>query len=754
MMKILQTLSLCAFAALSTQVLAESAKVSPTAKIDRLIKTGLAENDLKPNPLAGDEVMVRRLYLDIIGRIPTQAEAASFIQSKDAEKIPKLVDELIGSEGYVSHFYNYFADLLRIKSRLTAGGQSIAPGMGYEMWIKEGLRENRPYDEMVYDLVTASGSSWENPAIGYYLRDYGMPLDNLAITTQIFMGAQIVCAQCHDHPFDETTQMDYYHLAAFTNQMVTSNRNPNSRESAAALKEVVKTVPAKFTERADLRKGDSEILFPIRFNNVFHEEQRELRLPHDYQYDDAKPRSIVEPRTFMGPDAVISEGTTLPEAFGKWLTSPDNPRFAKVIANRLWKEAFGLAMIEPVDDIKEGITGPNPELMAYLEKLMIDLDFDLQAYLTIVFKTDAYRREASLEEHTPGAPYYFEGPILRRMSAEQIWDSLVTLAVPSPDIPCERRKLEYEKRLATVQLIGEAVYGKSPKRYARDVIEVVKIQKGLTSEIEAATAKMAAAQESGDEEAIKTARLDANKLRAKLAKRVEEVVYLGGVERQVELAANVEKNDPFLNDLASFVLDDGDRSFNDGMSDILGTEAGDGTGIVKPIIDAMFQDEQKAILKREEKQKANQLKNWGIPEQGDLRREYDRKWRPMVARLVRASDVQSPAPPGHFLGVFGQSDRELVENSTDEAAITQALALLNGNSIATIGHRFSVLSRSMKGETFRERLDTIYMAMLSRKPTPQEVAIFREAWESDPEAGSVQGIVWTILNTRQFLFIQ
>lgn len=754
-MKRILSLSLCLLVAISTEVRAESTKGSPTAKINRLVKAGLAENDIKPNPVASDEVMVRRLYLDIIGRIPTQAEAAAFIDSKDPKKIPNLVDELIGSEGYVSHFYNYFADLLRIKSRLTAGGQSIAPGMGYEMWIKDGLRENRPYDEIVYDLVTASGSSWENPAIGYYLRDYGMPLDNLAITTQIFLASQIVCAQCHDHPFDETTQMDYYHLAAFTNQMVTSNRHPDFAKVTGAMKEISKTVPARLTERADLRKGDSEILFPIRFNNVFHEEKRQLRLPHDYQYDDAEPRSIVEPRTLLGPDAVISEDTTLPEAFGDWLTSKDNPRFAKVIANRLWKEAFGLALIEPVDDIKEGITGPSPELMDYLEKLMIDLDFDLQAYLKIVFKTDAYRRQATLEEHTPGAPYYFQGPLLRRMSAEQIWDSLVTLAVENPDSPSARRKLEYEKRLATVQLIGEAVYGKSPKRYARDVIEVVKIQKGLTSEIDAATAKMASAQESGDEEAIKEARLAANQLRTKLQKRVEEVVYRGGVERQVELvAANVKEDEPFLNDLASFLLDDGERTFDDGMSDILGAKSGDGTGIVKPMIDAMFFEKQRAVLKQEEKKKAKELANWKIPAKGDLRREYDRKWRPMAARLVRASEIPSPAPPGHFLGEFGQSDRELVENSSDEASITQALALLNGGSISTIGHRFSVLARSMRGESFRDRLDTIYMAMLTREPTPQELRIFQEAWQSDPEAGSVTGIVWTILNTRQFLFIQ
>ncbi|MDF1656859.1 MAG: DUF1549 domain-containing protein, partial [Verrucomicrobiales bacterium] len=155
------------------------AEVNETAaikKIDRLILAALSENEIKPNPEASDEVLVRRLYLDIIGRIPTQKEARAYLRSKDPKKTTKLIGELIGSEGYVSHYFNYFADLLRIKSRIAVGGQSIGAGMAYERWIKDALRTNRPYDEMVYDLVTAHGSSWDDPAIGYYLRDFGMPL--------------------------------------------------------------------------------------------------------------------------------------------------------------------------------------------------------------------------------------------------------------------------------------------------------------------------------------------------------------------------------------------------------------------------------------------------------------------------------------------------------------------------------------------------------------------------------------------------
>jgi hypothetical protein len=123
--------------------------------------------------------------------------------------------------------------------------------------------------------------------------------------------------------------------------------------------------------------------------------------------------------------------------------------------------------------------------------------------------------------------------------------------------------------------------------------------------------------------------------------------------------------------------------------------------------------------------------------------------------MQRASDLSSPTAPGHFLREFGQSDRELIENSSDQAAVTQALALLNGPVLGEITHQYSVISRDLATtKTFPERLDIIYLSMLSRLPNPQERAVFRDAWKADPESGSVKGIIWTLLNTRQFLFIQ
>jgi len=154
----------------------------------------LQEQELKPNAMTSDEVYVRRIYLDLVGRILTRKEAKEFFESEDPAKRRNLVSSLIGSDGYVSHQYNFWADLLRARTQIAGNSQSTESGYNYERWIKSAIRNNKPYDEMVYELVTASGAFWENPAVGYYLRDYGMQLDNLAMTTNVSGNAGHLCS--------------------------------------------------------------------------------------------------------------------------------------------------------------------------------------------------------------------------------------------------------------------------------------------------------------------------------------------------------------------------------------------------------------------------------------------------------------------------------------------------------------------------------------------------------------------------------
>lgn len=737
----------------------KKAKLSPSERIDLLVVKNLREQGLEPNPLTRDEVFVRRVYLDLIGRIPTKTEATSFFESDDPGKRRKLVASLIGSDGYVSHQFNYWADLLRARTTISGNGQSVPAGLAYEQWIKQSIRENKPYDELVYELVTATGSSWENPAVGYYLRDYGMPLDNLAITTQVFLGTQVVCAQCHDHPFDEWTQMDYYHLSAFTYPLVTSNNIPLQREATALLQKRKGKIHPDLQQ--DLRRAFSEILFPVRFNNVY-ETKRGLRLPHDYQYDDAKPRSVVKPATIMGKEAVLSPSKSTVEAFGEWLTDPENPRFTTVIANRMWKRAFGVGLIEPVDDFKSHTTASNPELMSYLEKLLIDLDYDLQRFQRILYSTKTYQREASREEVVPGSPYHFAGPILRRMTAEQIWDSLVALAVENPDQPSAQREHLAKRRLTAVQLVAEAIYDQTPAEFLRSGQEIAKVQKELSIEIEAAQEKVTRAREEGDPDLIKEANSEAREIRQRLYRIVQEKVYMNSLVKKlgeleptalVEGAAGEDEGE-FLGALALAMGGSGgmETAMTGGASMKGGSNYSRTSGIIDTFVDAMLAEEEAELHAAREEEQEREKKAWKVKSRDDIA-NY-RNFTQIKRRMQRASEINSPAPPGHFLREFGQSDRELVENASDEASITQALALLNGPTLGAVTNRFSVLSRSREGSTFQERLDSLYLSMMSRLPTSTERELFRDAWKEDPGKGTTNGIVWTLLNTREFLFIQ
>ncbi|MDZ4290099.1 MAG: DUF1549 domain-containing protein, partial [Prosthecobacter sp.] len=197
-------------------------------RIDELLAQGWQKHQIKPNAPVTDEVFLRRTYLTVVGRIPTLEEAQRFLTSKDPARRAKLIDSLLASDGYVHHFFNYWADVLRAQSQ---GVGDSTTSQNYLNYIRQSLRENKPYDQLSRELISSEGACFDNGAIGYYMRDRGMPLDNLSNTTRVFLGTRMECAQCHDHPFDKWSQKQFYEMAAFTHNMTaTSYRSAGSEE--------------------------------------------------------------------------------------------------------------------------------------------------------------------------------------------------------------------------------------------------------------------------------------------------------------------------------------------------------------------------------------------------------------------------------------------------------------------------------------------------------------------------------------------
>ncbi len=749
-------------------------------EIDKLVEAGLKKHGLKPNEAIDDETFVRRAYLDIAGRIPTIEEAENFHGSTYERKREQLITDLLESDGHVSHAYNFWADVLRINTALGNGAPQAEAA--YQLWVKEAIEKNMPYDEFVHSLVSARGMIWDNGAVGYYLRDRGMPLDNMSNTVRVFIGTRLECAQCHNHPFDKWTQMDYYQMAAFSYGMDARRYDSPNRDALAEYQREqrqemfekavnVEKFPPINNERSlerytsnkknydqllerlgltdkefrklaeksiaafesydhgsrEVREAVNDLYNPLRYVQT-NEVEKKLKLPHDYQYDDAKPNDVISARTMFGEDIDLEniDDSTI-DAYADWMTSKENPTFTKVIANRLWKRVFGHGVFEPLDELTDQTVVANPELLDYLEETMRTLDYDMRKYLEVLYNTDTYQRSAHSEELILGEPYHFAGPVLRRMTAEQIWDSIVALALPEADGYRPRLK----SQLTTVERVRKIYHSledRSPEDYVAMVEEVSEALKALRPQEEKVREDMYAAREAEDEKLYRELRDELGKLRSKENQILSEIGYN-------EVGKKVEGDEL----LAAMGMSEMSMTMQGGrMSEESSGERAVLTKLPKPKM-----PDPPADLDRK------QIQAWKKNQQNEYR-----VYTSLVRELARASELESPARRGHFLREFGQSDREVIENAADHASVPQALAFLNGPIVEALTNQFAVFgSRVHEAGDVEEKINMIFQAMLTRKPTEQERELAMNKIEEHGDR-AYEHIVWALLNTQQFIFVQ
>lgn len=615
------TLGACCFAAAASD-------------LDALIERDVAARGEELPTAASDAAFMRRVYLDAIGRIPSVEEARRFLDSAANDKRSRLIDELLASDGYVKHWFHFWADLLRVSTDGDVTRSGIV-GSAYTEWIQRALQNNVPYDQFVRDLVARQGNIWEPEnagAVGFYERDFGMELDHFSSLMRVFAGTRMECAQCHDHPFDRWTQKDFYQMAAFTHD-VRAGKYP-------AIYEAIK---------GPERNAINVITVPMRFASVLPRPYP-LKLPHDYAYDDAKPFQVVTAETVFGEKVTAQADRNGAELFADWLTSPENPRFTRVIVNRLWSQLFGASLAPPpLDDLRDDTQAWNPDLENALIGLMEELNYDQRGFLAKVMKSKAYQRRCLTEEYQPGASVHFAAPFLRRMSAEQAWDSLITLIVDDPERPMTRRQIYRTRYLADLRNRASKIDG-NPERVA--------------------------------------AWLRSSEGRQFVAAR--------GREKVLEAEAEIK----VLQEAA-------DREF--------------------------------AALDRLKSTLPNRSADFAV-------------WKSLHHELYRASELESPAPPGHFLRTFGQSDRMQISNANQDASVPQALASMNGELTAGVTNPFSHLSRAAHQVSEPQaQLKTLCLGILGRLPTDDEAGKLMPHLK---DSGGVPFISGVLLNCTEFLFIQ
>ncbi|HLQ38027.1 MAG TPA: DUF1553 domain-containing protein, partial [Planctomycetota bacterium] len=351
-----------------------------------------------------------------------------------------------------------------------------------------------------------------------------------------------------------------------------------------------------------------------------------------------------------------------------WLCSKDNPRFAAVIANRMWQKVFGRGLVEPIDDWKDDTKASNPELLQYLARLMVDLKFDLRQFQRVLLSTRTFQRAVPDDDCRPDQPYLFPGPVLSRMRAEQLWDSLLTLVFDDLD-----------QRLRPTDARSKEVYDRYDQ-YAKATPEQLHELLGQ------------AAMRTADPQQFQ------QQQRSKL--------------QQGRLAEQAEKQRQ-----------------------------------ARPLYRELQQAQKNGDLPRIAALTA-QLRELGVPLPGE------RAGRGREGDLLRASDLPQPAPAGHLLRQFGQSDRETVDGGNAAASVPQVLTLLNGFLDQRVLNGGSALRATVAAAADpAHKVAAVYLAVLSRPPAPAEQTEWSALLHGSGDA-ALRDLVWVLCNSHEFRFVR
>ncbi|MBX9579682.1 MAG: DUF1553 domain-containing protein [Gemmataceae bacterium] len=360
--------------------------------IDELVDAKLRKVKVQAGPLCTDEEFVRRVYLDLTGLPPGPDEVRAFVADGRDQKLKRdeLVDKLVGSDAFVEHWANKWADLLQVNRKFLGDPGAAA----FRKWIRDAVAKNMPYDQFAYEILTASGSNVENPPASYYkvLRTPDAVMEN---TTQLFLAVRFNCNKCHDHPFERWTQDNYYHLAAYFAQTQLSE-DPKYKgqkiggTNVEAPKPLVEVV-------ADAKAGD-----------VKHERTGQVA-PPKFPYPVAAEAGAGDPRRVQA---------------AKWITSPQNPYFARSYVNRLWGYLLGVGLIEPLDDIRAGNPPTNPELLDRLTADFVKSGFDVRATIKAICKSRTYQLSITTDKWNKDDDINYSHALARRLPAEVLYDAV------------------------------------------------------------------------------------------------------------------------------------------------------------------------------------------------------------------------------------------------------------------------------------------------------------------------------------------
>ncbi|MDA1211846.1 MAG: DUF1549 and DUF1553 domain-containing protein [Planctomycetota bacterium] len=674
-----------------------------------------------PLPLVSDLAFIRRLSVDLIGRIPTTAEIEEFESWPEAERRTMLVDQLMSDDRFVDRWTTFYADLLRLRSNAEGGAAAIA-------YIHRSLADEVPYDELCRQLISKNGKAGAVPEVGFILGDGADPMAMAGVTSQVFLGIRVACAQCHDHPFDVWKREDFYGLAAFFGKTRrVENQFTNTIYTTEAGDTLVLWPPegvGKPEERKPMEPRFPFAMLPedhpsvVRLNarrKALAAEkaallaQQSAEVDTDDVLDDllADADKKVEQQTRKeGIDESLAEARTEVRKIGRtggrnttseWrtelaeeITSPRNRYFSRCFVNRVWNELIGRGFVNPLDDFNQNNPPSHPQSLDYLADEFVANGYDLKTLVRMIVTSDIYQRghtdiaeesvRNELEESFLALPH-------RRMNSEALYDSIVIAG----------------------HLFGvKHEAGKNMKTVWTET-RVPKQPGGLNSPLLAG----------GDGKSMK---------REMAAADSEEPLPGYSLESAVEL--------------------DFDALLEENPEDLVAADD-EGEGVKVEQMRAMSKEEIEAERMRMQAQQ----NSFSYIERFVRQRIDDNP------SFISSFRMASPADSEHFLRVFGQPERIQLGETRDHApSMRQALMLLNGrlsHEAARVGELEPIFEYLVgPRKNIEKAVELAYVEVLTRKPTSQEVEEGVEIVNTaDNSLNGVADLRWVLLNCNEFRFV-
>jgi len=365
----------------------EPSEETPANYVDELVNQKLRTLRIHPSPLCSDEEFLRRVTIDIVGRLPERAEHDAFLASDDPAKRAAKIEELLVAPEFAQIWAQKWAELLLIRTENNR--VEYKPMFLYWQWLTEQIAAGRPLDQMIRELIASSGSTFDTPTTNFYQiePDTKKVAENVA---QSLLGIRIQCAQCHNHPFDRWTMDDYYGFTAFFSQ-IARKRGEDYREWFV------------------YNRGNGETRHPI----------------------DGK---VMQPK-LLGGEAPEVKSLDRRAVLADWIVSPENPYFSVSVANRVWAHFLGSGIVEPVDDIRVSNPPSNPALFEKLGQQLIDYDYDIRRLVRDICNSKTYQRSCDPNDSNVRDTANFARAQPRRIPAEVLLDCLMQATGKSEKLP-------------------------------------------------------------------------------------------------------------------------------------------------------------------------------------------------------------------------------------------------------------------------------------------------------------------------------